>query len=109
MKTGIELIADERERQVTSEGWTTAHDDSHDDGELAQAASCYANIAAAVGRGVPVEDIRGFYTDGYDSLLEWPWEESWWKPSEDLVRNLVRAGALIAAELDRLSRQNAEL
>jgi hypothetical protein len=33
-----------------------------------------------------------------------PWGESWWKPTpEDRVRELVKAGALIAAEIDRLA------
>jgi hypothetical protein len=36
----------------------------------------------------------------------WPWDNKYWKPSEDKVRNLVKAGALIAAEIDRLQRLN---
>jgi hypothetical protein len=35
----------------------------------------------------------------------WPWDPSWWKPSPDPIRNLVKAGALIAAEIDRLQRR----
>jgi hypothetical protein len=42
MKTGIELIAEERKRQIEVEGWTAEHDDEHTDGELALAAVCYA-------------------------------------------------------------------
>jgi len=34
----------------------------------------------------------------------WPWDEEWWKPDNDAVRNLAKAGALIAAEIDRLQR-----
>jgi hypothetical protein len=34
----------------------------------------------------------------------WPWDEKWWKPSTNPIRNLVKAGALIAAEIDRLQR-----
>ncbi len=37
-------------------------------------------------------------------LCAWPWEMAWLKISEDPVRNLVKAGALIAAEIDRLLR-----
>lgn len=89
MATGADLIAGERQRQITQEGWTALHDDKHTDGELAYAAAHY--IAAALG-----ED---------DSVLgSWPWNPSWWKPSDDPVRNLVKAGALIAAEIDRLRR-----
>jgi len=37
----------------------------------------------------------------------WPWEKSWWKPTpNDRVKELVKAGALIAAEIDRLLEQN---
>ncbi len=95
--TGLELIAYERNRQIKSEGWTEDHDDTHADGELARAAMCYTGRAAlmsAVGfRGGPKNCPDG-----------WPWDREWWKPSEDPVRNLVKAGALIAAEIDRLQR-----
>ena len=37
-------------------------------------------------------------------LRLWPWSDKWWKPSDDPVRNLVKAGALLAAEIDRLQR-----
>lgn len=40
-----------------------------------------------------------------DRSSDWPWHSSWWKPSDDPIRNLVKAGALIAAEIDRLQRQ----
>lgn len=38
-------------------------------------------------------------------LFPWPWATDWWKPSDDPITNLVRAGALIAAEIDRLLRE----
>lgn len=89
MKTGVELIAAERQRQIEKEGWTASHDDDHDDGELALAAACYANPT----RGVS-------FPPNF-----WPWAEEWWKPSPgDRVRELVKAGALLAAEIDRLQR-----
>ena len=35
----------------------------------------------------------------------WPWDESWFKPTpDDRIRELVKAGALILAEIDRLQR-----
>lgn len=47
---------------------------------------------------------RHYY--GWDgSPREWPWDASWWKPSPDPIANLVKAGALIAAEIDRLQRK----
>jgi hypothetical protein len=81
--TAITEIAAERSRQVEVEGWTLEHDDAHDSGELADAAACYA-----LGRKMP-------------SI--WPWAEEWWKPS-DRRRNLIKAGALIVAEIERLDR-----
>ena len=84
-KTGIELIAEERQRQITAEGWTPEHDDEHDNEQLAQAAACYA---------MPPR-LRG--------PLPWPWDADWWKPG-DRIRELTKAGALIAAEIDRLQR-----
>jgi len=109
MRTGIELITEERTRQVEQEGWTPERDDEHECGELAMAAACYA---------LPEEDreveggARGFRV--VVSVLEalWPWWEmlyrgapfmNWWKPG-NRIRELTKAGALIAAEIDRLQR-----
>jgi hypothetical protein len=87
--TGIELIAAERKRQVTVEGWSEFHDDSHTRGQMARAAACYALQ----------------HTNVSGRAIRWPWASQWWKP-RDPIRNLVRAGALIAAEIDRLQRAN---
>lgn len=84
---GFALIAEERLRQITDEGWTPDHDDQYDEGELVVAAIHYTARDYFVGVSDP-----------------WPWHESWWKPSDDPIRNLVKAGALIAAEIDRLYR-----
>lgn len=92
---GAALIAAERARHVSQEGWTPKHDDEHTNYELSSAACCYAQP----GRNGPYSHPNpGFAPPG------WPWDEEWWKPSEDAVRNLVKAGALIAAEIDRLQR-----
>lgn len=91
-KTGIQLIAAERERQITTEGWSPEHDATHTKGELADAGLCY--IYASFNVGHPAAQ---------KSPPEWPWAEDWWKPSDDPIRNLVKAGALIAAEIDRLA------
>lgn len=81
-------IKAERRRQVDVEGWTPEHDDEHSKGELAQAAACYA------------DDPRQFNTA---APPDWPWSQEWWKPG-DRRRNLVKAGALIVAEIERLDR-----
>jgi len=96
--TGVELIAEERERQISDEGWTHAHDDEHDDEAMALAARCYACPPGIYERRF--EDPR----DGTPPI-GWPWASPWWKPSpDDRIRDLVKAGALIAAEIDRLQR-----
>jgi len=88
MKTGIELITDERKRQIEIEGWTPEHDAQHSHAELLAAAICYAHNAGHFKMTSP---------------RMWPWDEKWWKPSVgDKVRDLVKAGALIAAEIDRM-------
>lgn len=85
---GAELIAAERQRQIEVEGWLPSHDDSHTKGELAKAAICYAEFS---------------YT--WCGRFTWPWDASWWKPNnKSTVANLVKAGALIAAEIDRMQR-----
>lgn len=94
--TGVELIAAERERQVSVEGWTPEHDDDHDMGEMAAAAMCYAELC------VDDEIVEVDSTDLFFSW--WPWDMEWWKPSDVPIRNLVKAGALLAAEIDRLQR-----
>ena len=89
-KAADDVIA-ERERQKTVEGWSESHDDSHTHGELALAASAYAEHAAK----------GGLY--GED---RWPWGKRLWKP-RDCRSDLVRAGALILAEIERLDRAAA--
>tara|TARA_R110002124_G_scaffold283189_1_gene458839 strand:+ start:456 stop:791 length:336 start_codon:yes stop_codon:yes gene_type:complete len=97
MKTGSQLIADERERQISQEGWSATHDDDHQHGELAVAGACYALTQSGA--------IEGGANQIVDEM--WPWHESSWKPG-DPVRNLAKAGALIAAEIDRLQRLNVK-
>lgn len=96
MKTGIELITEERKRQIEKEGWTPEHDAEHTLGEIALAAATYA---------LP-EEVRypnHLWVTDRDEL--WPWDMDFWKPSpENRVRELQKAGALIAAEIDRLNQ-----
>lgn len=99
MKTAIELIAEERARQISAEGWTPEHDDKHTSAELTRAAISYAYTLAYPDEWAAE---RGKLPGPAD---DWPWAKTWWKPSPDnRVRELVKAGALIAAEIDRLQR-----
>jgi hypothetical protein len=92
------MIAAERQRQIEAEGWTPEHDDDHSDGELLLAAGSYASYALGL-------EYHGRNFDDALWRVRWPWSIDWWKPSDDPIRNLVKAGALIAAEIDRLQRR----
>jgi hypothetical protein len=91
--SAINEIAAERQRQIEAEGWTPEHDDEHDGEELAKAAGCYALGTTRI------YNHRGDRV-GYSF---WPWDIKWWKPT-DRRRDLVKAGALIVAEIERLDR-----
>jgi hypothetical protein len=96
--TGAELIAEERQRQVEKEGWSANHDDGHDVGELAAAAVCYA-------MNPNQRTQKGSWSTKTVFYEMWPWSDRYWKPTpDDRVRELVKAGAPIAAEIDRLQR-----
>jgi len=86
LKSGIELIAEERQRQIEKEGWSTEHDDLHKESQLCRAALAYE------------ENDKSIF----------PWDEQWWKPTTE-VRNLVKAGSLNLAEIQRLARRNIEI
>lgn len=110
-KDGAQMIAEERRRQVEKEGWSEEHDDDHCDASLLAAAIAYAgNVYGAhpCGGGVV---IKRKYENGVS--YEDPWPESWseeWdkrKKKRNPIRKLVIAGALIAAEIDRLAREYA--
>jgi hypothetical protein len=82
-----QVIADilaERLRQIEVEGFSPVRDDGYTQGQLANAAACYAT----------------------QTPLHWPpdWDQKWWKPTTRR-RDLVKAAALLVAELERLDRQ----
>lgn len=94
-----DIIA-ERQRQISEGGWTPEHDDRYDSGELAGAAACYARYTNARGWVFPTNP-----TD-YQSAgepFDWPLDSEWWKPTNPR-RDLVKAGALILADIERLDR-----
>lgn len=102
MKTGIEIITDERNRQITKKGYNSEHDDLHDKGELALAASCYAIPEDKVFQSFNAEGHLNFMAKMSRNMY-WPFELSFWRPGKR-IRELAKAGALIAAEIDRLQR-----
>lgn len=94
MDNVLREIAAERQRQIDAEGWSHEHDDAHPHGDLALAAMAYA--APDYWRQWSAK--RG--------IQLWPWEQSVWKP-KDRRRNLIRAAALLVAEIERLDRAKA--
>lgn len=100
--TVIDEIAAERRRQIEEEGWTPEHDDRHRDGEMAQAAACYAACRQRVENVTTIVVPRDGSSAGW---LRWPWSWSWWKPTTPR-RDLIKAGALIVAEIERLDRRS---
>jgi hypothetical protein len=87
---GAALIVNERHRQIKEEGYDAKNDDKYDQGELAHAAIGYARPKVNANSPIP---------------LHWFLPDKSWEPSDDEVWNLVRAGALIAAEIDRVLRK----
>lgn len=124
MKTGVELIAAERQRQIKVEGWTPEHDGTHERCEIVKAAICYAAESTAVVSHI--FEQRGPCACGAPVFRDpWPWADEWDKrikhrngigegrTSAEVIahhmhhgriRCLEIAGALIAAEIDRLNR-----
>lgn len=104
-KSGVELIAEERNEQIKKHGFNKRHDKIHDSFELTEAAISYAHQATLAGRCIWQDRVPN----------NWPFEASSWKPrpqvpgnkcpmieNEDAIKMLTIAGALIAAEIDRL-------
>lgn len=83
----LDVIA-ERQRQRSVEGWTSDHDDQYGESQLLWASSCYVLNTIQPFNRIP---------------LDWPWAPEWWKPTNPR-RDLVKAGALILAEIERIDR-----
>ena len=91
----------ERIRQVRLEGFTSQGDNEYVEAELSAAAAYYAGHAYCQVNG---DDWHGVKKVVPQMELDWPWDAEWFKPSDDPRRNLVKAAALILAEIDRLDR-----
>ena len=89
----IELVKNERIRQIKEEGYSWRHDDQETTHQLSDAAIVYATPAP----------LR------YEIMHKWPWDIKYFKPDstatiDGRIRELTKAGALICAEIDRLIR-----
>lgn len=93
MKSGVELIKEERARQIQEDKFTAEDEACNANGELALAAICYAYDIIMM----PTIETRRFI------YHNWPYDWKYWKPTQDdEVKQLAKSGALIAAEINRL-------
>lgn len=94
---GVGIIAEERRRQIMEEGYNIQYDYWHQNDELALAAATYS---------LPKRHRRNHNPDGEGLRpTHWPFPPCSWKPTpDDRIRELAKAGALNAAEIDRLLR-----
>lgn len=93
---GIDLVAVERARQVSEEGYDAEHDRGHEV-QIVRAGQSYTMSAL----------LAMAHTTMHERPFIWPWARHFWKPTGDPVRDLVKAGALIAAAIDALTPTDA--
>lgn len=87
-------ILTERKRQLEKHGWSDEHDDQHIHAQITKAAICYADPWASARDDCPPES--------------WPWSARWWRPEKTYRANLVKAAALLMAEIERVDRREAK-
>jgi hypothetical protein len=104
MTTARDLVDAERNRQQTALGYTAEHDDAHIDGEIGRMGACYADAASAQLEGSSLADEYGEEPHPF-----WPVSEEAWRPSDNPLRNLVKAAALLEAEIDKHLRRGAHV
>ena len=83
--TAIDLVKKEREKQISKHGYTIVHDRQHPKKAVLYGALAYLN-SVIYSPNIGIED--------------WPFEEESFKPEGD-VNNLVKAAAMIIAEIDK--------
>lgn len=91
MKKGVELIADERQKQIDKHGFTGGHHADHPEWYDAN----------------QMVDAAQVLSERHNEFINWypiNWDHSWFRRLLDkpYKERLVIAGALIAAEIDRL-------
>ncbi len=99
-------VLDERNRQIEKEKYSKEHDDSYQMNELTRAAASYVNNV--VSRGWVFNsayDPEAYQSEEVPDL--WPWADEHWKPTNPR-RDLVKAAALIIAEIDRRDRSRTK-
>lgn len=112
MKTGIELIADERKEQIEKHGWTLEHDiKEHEGCDLSYNAAVLASPEILFYKEDFANSISFKVANAYEG---WKLPELAYKKDSNVrvgnenlskekrIKQLIVAGALLAAEIDRL-------
>lgn len=94
-KTGIDLVAEERQRQIEQLGFSGNHDSQFTAGEIALAAACYACDPVPIYRHE--ESHRG-----HEFTRMTPFGAAPVNTKHTELRKMIIAGALVVAEIDRL-------
>jgi len=99
--TGLGIIANERVEQIEVHGYPLGTDDPEKVLRAADAYLQYTLLRIAYPFMAPEQ--LGHPADHGTWPTGWPRES--WKPGEDVIHNLAKAGALIAAAIDSLKAQ----
>ncbi|WP_336948678.1 hypothetical protein [Acinetobacter junii] len=102
LSKAINDVIAERERQINVKGYSTDHDDQYEGNQLPRTASGY--VDQVVGRSWVYDDYGPEVYQDDDVPEFWPWDESYWKPKSPR-EDLVRAAAILIAEIERLDRK----
>lgn len=102
---GSALIARERIRQITDEDYQPEHDIGRG-AQLANAAVSYAAFAAVTIDHYPGNPEAARAAGAHLIPPMWPWSSIYWKPTGEPEKDLIKAGALIAAALDALRAES---
>lgn len=91
---GLDVIVEERLRQVGPLGYDVQHDDAeHTVEELLRVGACYIDYAATEAEGVGQDEVHAF----------WPENTSIpWNPENSVAENAAKGAAFVAAALDPL-------
>ena len=101
--SGIGIVAREREEQIKKHGFDILHDDQWENNELVMAAIYYALPEKTVVREEHMTaDIE---PEAFFAQTGWDWYSWANRESKGRIECLAIAGALIAAEIDRLNRR----
>lgn len=101
MKTGIELITEERQKQISKHGKTPEHDLEYNK---------HYQLCAAIAMLANVEIGYFDKNDAMDNYCPDGWDESWWENllSKNYEEKMIIIGALAAGELDRIKLYNSK-